>query len=164
MTPPGLPHHNTRAGETMSFLSAPEDRVQRFLLDLAPVFHGPPPHRHPLSTVAAGSLAIRLGATWRDLGPGETVVVPPGAVHTYANTWDAPVSVQVELDPGTAMRGFFEALYGLAEAGMLTETGGLRPTQAATLFRRFPDAMTIVGPPAAIQPALWWAISRFDRG
>lgn len=165
MNAPAARRENALAGETMTFLSAPEEPVQRFALELAPVFHGPPAHTHPASserfTVTGGSLAVRLGSSWRTLGAGDSVVVPPGAVHTYSNRSGSPVRVDVELDPGRAMRGFFEAMYALAESGALTRTGGLRPMQAARLFRRFPGAMTIAGPPAVVQPALWWALSRF---
>lgn len=156
MNIPEVPRRNPRAGETMLFLSDPLEPVQRFMLDIAPVSYGPPAHRHPSSserfTVTSGSLAVRLGSAWHQLHSGDTVLVPPDKVHTYANTSQAPVTVEVVLDPGREMRGFFDAMYSLAEQGLLTQKGGLRASQAARLFRQFHGAMTIAGPPRPFSP------------
>ncbi|WP_043445656.1 cupin domain-containing protein [Arthrobacter sp. L77] len=150
---------NPRAGQTMTFLSAPSESVQRFRLELEPVFHGPPLHRHPAATesfaVVAGSLAVRVERQWRALTAGEEVGIPPGTIHTYANRSGAAVVVDVSIEPGREMRGFFEALHDLADEEALTPTGGLRPRQAAHLFLRYPGAMTVVGPPESLQPVLW---------
>ena len=143
----------------MRFLSAPSEPVQRFRLELAPVFHGPPLHRHPAATeffaVVAGTLAVCVKRRWRTLTAGEDVEIPPGTIHTYANRSGAAVVVDVGIEPGREMRSFFEALYDLADDGALTPTGGLRLRQAARLFLRYPGAMTVVGPPQVLQPVLW---------
>lgn len=143
----------------MTFLSAPSEPIQRFRLELAPVFHGPPLHRHPVATesfaVVAGTLAVCVKRQWRTLTVGEGMEIPPGTVHTYANRSGAAVVVDVGIEPGREMRGFFEALYDLADGGALTPTGGLRLRQAARLFLRHPGAMTVAGPPQFLQPVLW---------
>jgi mannose-6-phosphate isomerase-like protein (cupin superfamily) len=38
-----------------------------------------------------GSGRMRLGAEERDVGPGDTVVIPPGERHMIRNTGDAPL-------------------------------------------------------------------------
>ena len=61
---------------------------------VAPGFPGPPAHvherMHDLFYVLEGTLALRIGREWRDMGPGSFACVPPGVVHTFANRGDAP--------------------------------------------------------------------------
>lgn len=56
---------------------------------------GPPPHLHRNTTdtfyVLAGTLHVRVGAQEFDLPAGSYALVPPGVVHTFSNTSDAPV-------------------------------------------------------------------------
>jgi quercetin dioxygenase-like cupin family protein len=62
---------------------------------IAPGFPGPPPHRHErlvdMFYVLDGVLTVRVGDETRQLRPGSFVCVPPGVVHTFSNTSDAPV-------------------------------------------------------------------------
>lgn len=143
----------------MTFLSPPDASLQRFILHLAAGSHGPPPHLHPSSVeafaVTRGSLDVRVGRAWKCLNPGDSVSVLAGSVHTYANRSGAEVEVEVTITPGELMRQFFDDLYLLAEAGMLTRTGGLSLPQAAVLFTRHPGAMAIAGIPPVAQSALW---------
>ena len=41
----------------------------------------------------AGSGHLRVGDEHRDVGAGECVVIPPGAVHKLTNTGDAPLKL-----------------------------------------------------------------------
>ncbi|MEX2394524.1 MAG: cupin domain-containing protein, partial [Actinomycetota bacterium] len=56
---------------------------------------GPPPHFHHKTYdtfyVLEGMLHLRVGDHEIDAEPGSYVIVPPGVVHTFANTSDAPV-------------------------------------------------------------------------
>src|ERR1700729_621325 len=75
---------------------------------------GPPPHRHAFAEwfrVIEGELTFaeeRDGAVrcTSPLGPGETVFVPPFAVHGTLNLSNAPARFEVVGQPG-AMTGYF---------------------------------------------------------
>ncbi len=56
---------------------------------------GPPPHAHRHTTdtfyVLEGTLHVTVGEREIDAPAGSYILVPPGVVHTFANTSDAPV-------------------------------------------------------------------------
>jgi quercetin dioxygenase-like cupin family protein len=56
---------------------------------------GPPPHAHNYTTdtfyVLEGTLHVTVGDREIDAPAGSYILVPPGIVHTFANTSDAPV-------------------------------------------------------------------------
>jgi quercetin dioxygenase-like cupin family protein len=56
---------------------------------------GPPPHAHRYTTdtfyVLEGTLHVTLGDRKIDAPAGSYILVPPGVVHTFANTSDEPV-------------------------------------------------------------------------
>lgn len=68
----------------------------------------PSSHAHPSQTerftVVSGRLAFRLGRRWTTVQPGQTVSVPPGTVHGFANPGVDPVVVLVEVRPALDMR------------------------------------------------------------
>jgi quercetin dioxygenase-like cupin family protein len=60
-----------------------------------PGMAGPPPHAHGHTVdtfyVLEGTLHVRVGDREVDAPAGSYLLVPPGIVHTFANTSDAPV-------------------------------------------------------------------------
>ena len=83
---------------TVTIKATSEDTDGSFYLGEAviePGFPGPPPHRHKqlhdMFYVLDGTLTVRLGDATLELDPGSFVCVPPGVVHTFSNTSDAPV-------------------------------------------------------------------------
>ncbi len=63
--------------------------------ELEPGFPGPPPHvhreLHDLFYVLEGMLTLRAGDETLDADPGTFACFPPGFVHAFANTSEAPV-------------------------------------------------------------------------
>jgi mannose-6-phosphate isomerase-like protein (cupin superfamily) len=84
---------------------------------IAPGFPGPPPHTHEtlhdMFFVLEGTLTMLLRDETLEAGPGTFVCVPPGTVHTFSNTSDAPVRILNFNAPG----GFEEYMRELAESG-----------------------------------------------
>ena len=77
----------------------------------------PPPHHHDAMTdmfyVLEGVLTVRVGDTTQEAGPGTFVCAPPGTIHTFWNTSDAPVRLLNFSTPGgweTYMRELAEGL------------------------------------------------------
>jgi mannose-6-phosphate isomerase-like protein (cupin superfamily) len=98
-----------RAAETAGQCSA--------ILGVAgPGVAGPPPHRHrftELYLVQAGRLELRRGDELLELGPGDTAVVPPGAVHSFRVIGDATARWVNVWAPGGFEAYFEEAALAL---------------------------------------------------
>ena len=81
---------------------------------LPPGLSGPPAHRHRRGTeaftVLDGELRVRIGRDRRVLGPGETVTVPPGTVHAFANPTDRPTRIRMVETPAGPLEAQFHAL------------------------------------------------------
>jgi len=90
---------------------------------VAPGFAGPPLHIHPHAEesyqIQTGILDVCLGGEWRQLGPGQSVTVPAGTVHTLRN----PHAVEVRLinvhKPALAFERFFRRFHALVAGGKL---------------------------------------------
>jgi hypothetical protein len=62
---------------------------------------------------------VTLAGRTRLLTVGQTVTVPPGARHTYANGGDDILRIEVALSPALGAQRMFESLYGLQRSGRL---------------------------------------------
>jgi len=89
------------------------------LTDSAPPGWSLPPHRHGRESetihVTAGRLWMTVGAESHDLGPGDTIHVPPGVRHEGGTSGQEPVERVVIFAPA-GMELFFEALAGTSDA------------------------------------------------
>ena len=111
---------NPLSGEHIIIRDQPDHpgSVLAWELRLAPGGRVPSSHAHPDQeerfTVVEGRLRFRVG--WRRLlaGPGETVRVPPGTVHHFANAGPGPARVQVATEPALSMAGLLETAASLA--------------------------------------------------
>jgi quercetin dioxygenase-like cupin family protein len=85
---------------------------------LAPGGRVPSGHVHPGQeerfTVVQGRLRFRIGRRSRVVGPGQTVTVPPGASHHFANAGATEAFVLVETRPAMQMQELLEVAAELA--------------------------------------------------
>jgi quercetin dioxygenase-like cupin family protein len=126
-------------------------------------------HVHPLQEesfhVAQGRMSFRLGRKLVTAGPGETVVVPAGVKHNFANAGDKDARVRVEIHPALQMERMFETAVGLAQQGR-TMLGGIpRPLDLALFVTEFKNEVQAAFPPLWIQrialaPLAWLARRR----
>lgn len=90
-------------------------------LRLAPGGRVPNGHVHPVQeerfTVVEGCLRFRVGRRSRLVGPGQTVTVPPGAPHHFANPGRAEALVLVETRPAMQMHELLRVAAQLARDG-----------------------------------------------
>jgi len=95
-------------------------RMGCFEMRIPPGSNVPPPHRHPgneeLVYVLDGTLRYSVGASTRDLGPGDFMSTPPGEVHAFANPFDTPVRALVINTPDIGA-GFFRQVGAILDAG-----------------------------------------------
>jgi len=87
-------------------------------LRLAPGGRVPNGHVHPAQeerfTVVEGRMRFRVGLRSRLVGPGETVTVPPGAPHHFANAGSTEAFVVVETRPAMQMHELLKVAAELA--------------------------------------------------
>lgn len=88
-------------------------------LVLAPGGRVPSSHAHPEQeerfTVVEGRLNLRIGSRPVIARPGQTVAVPPGTVHSFANVTSEPVRVLVETRPALAMEELLATAAAMAQ-------------------------------------------------
>src|SRR5687767_4098901 len=79
---------------------------------------GVPPHVHPAMEerfhVLEGRPSFLAGRTWREAGPGEEVVVPPGVRHAFRNRSDAPAHTRCDVRPPSSLQEFLEETAALS--------------------------------------------------
>ncbi len=110
---------NPLSGERITILAdEPGGEVLVWELRLAPGGRVPSGHAHPRQeerfTVVEGCMRFRVG--WRRVVavPGDTVVVPPGKSHHFANIGAVPARAEVTTTPALGMRDLLETAAALA--------------------------------------------------
>jgi quercetin dioxygenase-like cupin family protein len=152
---------NPVTGERITFRKTAADTDGEYVeidLVLAPDGAVPGTHVHPKQVetfhVMAGQMKFRLGMRKIVAGPGETVVVPKGAVHNFANAGDEPAHVRVVMEPALKMEEMFETNVALAKAGRVNRNGMPKPLDLALFVERFSDEVRAPFPPAPVVKAL----------
>lgn len=122
-----------------------------------------PAHFHPAWTetfdILEGHARCRIGGKEREVARGESVVMPPHAVHVHPwSASDEPLRVRhtAVADPLDA-RGLTAALqtiltiFWLASQGRVNRRGSPNPLQLAVLAETTMPATFVPGPPMAVQ-------------
>jgi mannose-6-phosphate isomerase-like protein (cupin superfamily) len=136
-----------------------EGRVFEFEAILPAGLSGPPAHWHRVGQetfeVVEGMLRVRVGRAVRHLGPGESIVVPPGIVHTFSN----PTGQQVRVITRETPAGQLEAqLRVMVSAGRLPPLIRLAEVNAMNGFSFF-----LAGLPEFPQRLLWHGLAGLAR-
>jgi quercetin dioxygenase-like cupin family protein len=143
--------HNPVSGERIEFLRA-EDELLEFELQLTPDGKVPGMHVHPEQEerfhVLEGTMQFRLGLRTILAGPGETVVVPAGRVHRFANGGDTTARVRVEVEPALDMQQLLVTTAALAHEGKVLRSGMPKPLHLALFVQRFKREVRAPFPPA----------------
>ncbi len=128
---------------------------------------GPPEHVHPQATerfeVIQGVLRARVDGVEKSVEAGESLVVPPGTLHTWWNTGAAEVHVRVQLTPAGRNESFLETIYALALLGRTNSKGVPGFLQLSVFASSYFDTNHIVQPPLFVQRAVFGIIAPFAR-
>ncbi len=162
---------NPLSGEqiTISAAADPSGRVLEWELVLAPGGRVPSSHAHPEQeecfTVRAGQMRFRVGGRRVFAGPGDTVLVPPGTVHHFANAGRGPATVAVQTRPALSMQELLETAAALARDQHAAARKVPSPLDMALFMRDFEREVRAPYLPAAlvravIRPAAWLARRR----
>jgi quercetin dioxygenase-like cupin family protein len=80
----------------------------------------PPPHSHADNEeyfyVLEGRLRYSVNEVTRDLGPGESMSTPKGAVHAFSNPFPAPARALIVMSPDVGA-GYFRDVAAVINAG-----------------------------------------------
>lgn len=142
---PGDTLENPVTGEQFTFTdtaASTHGELLAFDFSLRPGGAVPLPHVHPMQTetfhVKKGLMGFRLGRRTRLAGPGETVAVQPGVVHSFANAGEEEAHLHVEVRPALAMENMFAEVIAMARAGRMNKRGMPRNLfELASLARRY---------------------------
>ena len=134
---PGDGHLLTARGSVMAFKAVAAQTGGDFSLmerTLPPGGRIPPPHRHTNCSEAyfglEGTITFWLDGEPADGGPGDFLLVPRGAGHTFGNQSQSPARLLVLHAP--ALDAYFEELHRLWAGDQPPE-----PDQERELMRRF---------------------------
>lgn len=93
---------------------------------------------------------------------GESVVIEPGAAHTYWNAGQGELHHRVTLQPALGHEKFFESVYGLAQEGFTPQSKSL--LNLLRLARLFSEHDTwLPGLPMVIQKPLFVGLGGVAR-
>lgn len=105
-----------------------------FEMTVPPGSNVPPPHSHTaneeLVFVLEGVLRYTVGDHTRDLGPGETMSTPPGAVHSFSNPHAVTARALVVNTPDIGA-GYFREVSAIVNAGGPPDKARLLATMQA---------------------------------
>ncbi|HEX8863031.1 MAG TPA: cupin domain-containing protein [Actinomycetes bacterium] len=166
---------NPISGERFIFHQTAGDtggQLLSFDLTVTPDGRVPGGHVHPMQQesfeVVRGVMRFRKGLRTVVARPGDTVVVPPGAFHQFANAGDEPAVVRVRVEPALRMEQLYETVAALAAEGRTLRSGMPKPLDLAAFMREFEQEVQAPVAPglvrAALAPLAWMAERRgLDR-
>jgi quercetin dioxygenase-like cupin family protein len=153
--------NNPVSGERIEFLRTAADtdgELLEFELELDADGRVPGAHVHPEQEerfhVLEGTMRFRLGLRTIVAEAGETVVVPAGRVHRFANAGDEAARARVEVVPALDMEQLLCTTSELAREGNVLRSGMPRPLHLALFVRRFRREVRAPFPPAPVVHAL----------
>jgi len=160
---------NPGTGEQIEFLQTRATTNGEFLqfeLTLEPFGRvGGLPHQHPATEtleVLEGRLSCRFVGGRRELGPGDSVVVPPNADHFFFNDAPERVRARVTARPPHDFETFFETVFAIGERRQYRAWRGLPPPLHAALLSHTYDVYAPLVP-IALQRPLLAVLARLGR-
>jgi quercetin dioxygenase-like cupin family protein len=168
---PGQVLDNPVSGERFIFSQTAADTGGELLaveFVVAPDGRVPGAHVHPVQEerfeVVSGRMRFKKGRKTVLAGPGDTLVVPPGTSHRFANAGDSPAVIRVEVRPALKMEQLWETTVALAAEGRTLRSGLPRPLDLALFMREFEQEVQPPFAPGLVRtataPLAWLAVRR----
>lgn len=161
MTQDGKVIDNPLSGERITIRATAAETgggVLDWELELAPGGAVPSRHAHPEQeerfTVLAGRMRFRVGGRRLTADPGDTVRVPPGTVHHFANAGDVRALVAVQTRPALSMQQLLETAAAMAQDQHRAARRLPNPFDLALFMREFEREVRAPYLPAAVVRAV----------
>lgn len=162
----GLILDNPVSGERFVFHQTAADtsgELLAFELEVPLGGRVPGAHVHPSQEerfkVVRGTMRFRKGLRGVTAEAGDSIVVPPGTAHRFANVGDVPARIRVEVRPALEMEQLFETVAALAREGRTFAGGMPKPLELALFMRRFENEVQAPVTPglvrAVMSPLAW---------
>lgn len=118
----------------------------------------PPKHFHPAQDerfeLVEGTVRVELDGEVRELGPGDSLEIPRGAVHRLWNPAEEAARATWLTTPAGRTEQWFRALDALHREGRTGKDGQPGPLAFGVLLSEYRDVFRIAGPDLLLQPAL----------
>jgi quercetin dioxygenase-like cupin family protein len=121
------------------------------------------PHQEESVRVVSGNLRCRVGSRERDVGAGETVILPRRTVHTLWNDGTEEAHAVVEYRPALRTEDLFVTLFELGRAGKTNQKGTPNFLHRAIMLKEFEDEYRIPWPPWMIQRPLLTVLAPISK-
>jgi mannose-6-phosphate isomerase-like protein (cupin superfamily) len=161
---------NPQIGERLRFVRTTADTGGALLETeqwLRPGGSGGLLHVHPEQeerfTVISGRLRVRIGRQVRQLGRGETAIVPPGVPHVFENISSETTHFRGEVRPALRTEELFERLATLARDRRATPKRPLGPLALAPLVSEYRREVCLPYVPRAVQEAILGVLATVAR-
>ena len=158
---------NPVSGERIVFCKTSADtdgELVAFELLLDPEGHVPGAHVHSEQEerfeVVKGTVKFQKGLKTIVARAGDTVVVPSGTIHRFANAGDGPAHVLVEVRPALRMEQLLETATALAREGRTNRKGMPKPLELALFVREFEREVRVPLVPAVLVRAVLAPLAR----
>src|SRR5215211_9080538 len=169
MTKAGDTIESPPSGARILFLKTARD-TNGELLQLDDVMNGggrvPIEHVHPYMEerfkILSGTARLSMRGQERDVGAGETVMVPAGTPHVWGNPSEEELHVIVELRPALKMEEWFETVFGLQRDSKADPENGLpNLLQLALIAREY--EFYLARPPLFVQRVLFGLLAPIGK-
>jgi quercetin dioxygenase-like cupin family protein len=118
-------------------------------------------HVHPLAdetfTVLAGRLEIVIAGEYEMLNPGQSLTIPRGRPHYFANCSDGQTTASVSFFPPQRQEEFFRTFATLTQdhPNWFSAKGDPHLLLIALVLHSYPDHLYLSGPPIWLQKVLF---------
>lgn len=161
---------NTKTGQDIRFIKTGKETNGELLemeASFAPHSVEPAAHYHPHQaeefTLLEGALTVRLNGKVSVLKPGDTLYIPPKAVHAMWNSANQKAVVNWKVKPALNTDHLLETGVGLANDTNTTEKGLPGVLQMALLARRFSNVYRLAKPSYTVQRILFGVLAPIAR-
>ena len=122
------------------------------------------PHQDEHFQVLAGHAAFEIDGARRVLRAGDTIDVPRGTKHTFANAGEDEMRVRFEFRPAlTSTERFYELYFAFAQEGRVNAQAMPGLLDIATVWPITSEHAVLATPPAVIQHALFCLLAPVAR-
>jgi quercetin dioxygenase-like cupin family protein len=162
---------NPVVGEKAKFLITSEDskgEILKFQVTDVVGAAGPPMHWHPEQSenfeVISGTVTLTVNGKTQVLTAGQKASIQKNDIHTYRNTGNTEMVMNIELLPALRTEFFLETMFALAKKGDCKPDSVPKDFfQFMAILNEYYGELFIVGPPLLAQKIMAKVVGRFAK-